>query len=387
MISSPWLRWFFSVAAIFLSIPLSAQPVSPPYKLKDLGNVSVFALNDIGQVVGSMEGTPTGQYLYLSKAMLWNPDGSSTELARYEGNDYGTAYANGINNLGEVIGSVGCRLSRCSPSAFYWSYTLGRHNVSQNATLNAINDGGKMAGSVGSFPPQPAKWNSPSSGPQILDSVEHPFEDNAGSASSINHQGAVVGNAYWDNSRALVWAPNGAKTEIRAMAPGSNGSEYIWTEDINDQNAVVGKTSTTTGSHAFIWTAVNGIKDLGTLAGHVESNAFGINNQGIAVGLSSLLGSDGSRAVLWTQDGNITDLNSFVDLAGVGFTSLNYAVDINNVGQIIGYGETVNGENHAFILSPVPETEVWVFMFIGLGLMIWKLREQKIQASSPFAMA
>ena len=91
--------------------------------------------------------------------------------------------------------------------------------------------------------------------------------------------------------------PATAQTTITDMGtlPGGAGS-FAW--GINNLGQVVGYSYTSTGKHAFIWDAVNGMQDLGTLGGS-QSEAFGINDFGQAVGYSYT--STGQRhAALWT---------------------------------------------------------------------------------------
>ena len=58
-------------------------------------------------------------------------------------------------------------------------------------------------------------------------------------------------------------------------------------------------------------------------------------------------------AFVWTSDGGVRDLNTLTDSSGDSW-NLRAAYDINNKGQIVGYGEA-NGVSHAFLLTPVPE--------------------------------
>ena len=60
----------------------------------------------------------------------------------------------------------------------------------------------------------------------------------------------------------------------------------------------VGRSATQFGYHAFVWTNIGGIVDLGTLGG-AESKAVKINAAGKAAGESAL--ADGSvHAVIWS---------------------------------------------------------------------------------------
>jgi probable HAF family extracellular repeat protein len=81
---------------------------------------------------------------------------------------------------------------------------------------------------------------------------------------------------------------------------GTLGGRFSQAGGINDQGQVIGSADTADGStHAFLWTASDGMQDLGTLTGGTFSEAFGINDQGQVIGVRDM--ADGSsRAFLWT---------------------------------------------------------------------------------------
>jgi probable HAF family extracellular repeat protein len=116
------------------------------------------------------------------------------------------------------------------------------------------------------------------------------------------------------------------------------------------------------------------ITDLGVLPGNNPSAALGINNAGQAVGWSSA--ATGNSAFLW-QNSVMTDLSTVVGVAGTGW-SLFEAAAINDAGQIVGYGFNPLGQEHAFILTPVPEPEVYLMMGAGVCLagVITRRRKQ-----------
>ena len=63
------------------------------------------------------------------------------------------------------------------------------------------------------------------------------------------------------------------------------------------------------------------------------------------------------HAVLWS-DGTATDLDDLID-PNLGW-HLVWARDINNQGQIVGYG-ILNGKSRAYLLAPVSEPSVFTF--------------------------
>ena len=82
---------------------------------------------------------------------------------------------------------------------------------------------------------------------------------------------------------------------------------------INDSMQVVGQAN----GHAALWTAANGVTDLGNLPGFDTSAAIAINNLGqVLCNAHSATGE--VRSFLWTAEGGIQDLGFFGNKAGVG---------------------------------------------------------------------
>ncbi len=109
--------------------------------------------------------------------------------------------------------------------------------------------------------------------------------------------------------------------------------------------------------------------DLGTLGGH-SSNALDINNKGQIVGNSHILNGD-SHAFLYDSANGMLDLNDFID-PDSGWV-LTIAYGINDLGQIIGSGE-INGQTHAFLMTPIPEPATILLFGLG-GLVLRKKRK------------
>jgi len=110
---------------------------------------------------------------------------------------------------------------------------------------------------------------------------------------------------------------------------------------INNAGQVVGASVTASGdTHAYLWTATDGMKDLGTLGGTV-SQAFGINSLGHVVGASALASGE-RRPFFWTPAGGMQDLGTF----GGGFGE---ALGINDLDQVVGKSNLPDGSIHAFL--------------------------------------
>src|SRR5437588_786187 len=114
---------------------------------------------------------------------------------------------------------------------------------------------------------------------------------------------------------------------------------------INAAGQVVGEAKTASGYyHAFLWDAVNGMKDLGTLGGRSNSVAYGINAAGQVVGYFTVL--DWTHAFLWDA------VNGMKDLGTLGGNSSS-AFGINAAGQVVGGAKTASGSYHAFLWDAV----------------------------------
>ena len=102
----------------------------------------------------------------------------------------------------------------------------------------------------------------------------------------------------------------------------------------------------------FFWSQKDGIREIAPLplAGHISSQANGINESGQVVGFSCTIDAD-CRAFLW-ENGVLKNLN---DLVAPGFAGvLLFAQDINDQGEITGRAfDPVTGLRRAFVAIPV----------------------------------
>jgi probable HAF family extracellular repeat protein len=186
----------------------------------------------------------------------------------------------------------------------------------------------------------------------------------------INDLGQVVGSASY---MALLWQ-QGSVTWLGTLATGK--PTHGW--GINTQGQVVGFAQTASGpDHAFLWLPEPayglpaGMNDLGTL-GPGESKCYGgINDLGQVVGWSDT-GVTSEHAFLW-EDGMMYDLNDFIP-EDCGWT-LYKAFDINNGGQIVGFGAGYGGRS-MFLLTPIPEPATVGLLALGLAATLAARRKR-----------
>ena len=119
------------------------------------------------------------------------------------------------------------------------------------------------------------------------------------------------------------------------------------------------------GRHPFLYS--NGkMTDLLTGSITPYGQADAINNNGQIVGWVSNFPSSSFNAFIY-QNGKLTDLNTLIDPAS-GW-HLQEATDINDNGQIVGYGTDPQGATHAFLVSPIPEPSSAVMFAIGCAAL------------------
>jgi probable HAF family extracellular repeat protein len=127
---------------------------------------------------------------------------------------------------------------------------------------------------------------------------------------SCNTTDATLGVAAGSESN-----PGGGATKsanVTRVDLGTLGGESSYAADINNSNVVVGWSETSSGTtHAFRWTAGDGMVDLGTLPGDAMSRAVAVLDGGTQSGAQILgvSGEDGRwTPVVWSASGSISAL-------------------------------------------------------------------------------
>jgi probable HAF family extracellular repeat protein len=174
--------------------------------------------------------------------------------------------------------------------------------------------------------------------------------NNSGQAVGVAAGHAVLGSLYYP------YTPPGLWTDIGALT----GNYYSEAVGINEAGQVIGSYGYGV-SHAFITNAgATELTDLGTLGG-LGSEALAINDTGQVVGWANTENGAQQAFVTGPNGEGMTDLNSLVHLSeGVVLTT---AMGINNKGQVI--------------VLAIPEPETYALMLAGLGLIGFVAQRQK----------
>jgi len=140
-------------------------------------------------------------------------------------------------------------------------------------------------------------------------------------------------------------------TNVTRVDLGTLGGASSYAADINSGNTVVGWSETSAGTtHAFRWTAANGMVDLGTLPGDAMSRAVAVldapsQSGALILGMS---GQDGRwTPVVWSSSGSISAL-SIPLIPGFGFA---LPTGFNAQGDVVGSDAGGTGLQQGWVWS------------------------------------
>jgi probable HAF family extracellular repeat protein len=346
------LRTMMSV--VVLAAIVSSALAGPAYTVTDLGTLGGsesygYGINSAGQVTGEST-TSDG----LVRAFLYS-NGTMTDLGSLGGAE---SAGRGINDAGQVTGH-----SRITPGGHSHAFVytngimtdLDADAFGSGSSGYGINNAGQVTG--GFMPP--------------LGGQEHAFLYSNGAITDlgtlgglasrglgINNAGQVTGYSLNSSGhfRGFIYS-GGTMTDLGTLGElfSSSGGHAI-----NNAGHVAGNSE----SFAFLYR--NGsMTNLGTLPNGTVSIGHAINDFDQITGTSYTLSASGWHAFLYSSSVMI-DLNDLIDPAS-GW-KLYEGNGINNAGQITGYG-TISGQYHAFLLTPIPEPEIYAMLIFGLGMI------------------
>ena len=299
-------------------------------------------INNLGQVVGdsSDDGVDDSAFLYN--------DGVMTNLGTLPGDT--DSYAYGINDSGEIVGA----LTGSGSDAFLYSDgvmtslgTLG----GDSSWAFAINDAGQVVGQSTTEPgdldfhaflySNGMMSDLGTLGGAISEALAINDAGQIGGAAQIANRESSVAFLYDDGHMETVGSPAPTHSGMSSATGFSLLSgEYSGVNALNNEGVAAGSV----GRSAAIFMPA-GALDLGTFGG-VFAVAKGINDSGQVVG--GVGTADYTAFPFLYTDGQVTNLNSLLD-ANSGWTLID-ANAINNEGQIVGDG-MFDGEDVAYLLT------------------------------------
>jgi probable HAF family extracellular repeat protein len=367
----------------------STQPTLR-YTLTDLGMVG----NSPGQpititdnrLIAGINVLPGGP----AHAVVWSGSGVMTDLGSAGLN----SMAFGINESGTTVGQAEIAVKDPGGEDFCGALESGlpatgatcvafaaQHGMMKalgtlggvNAAANFVNARGQIVGtaentSVDPTCPAPQKYEFKPVLWQGSEVEELPTigGDLNGFANGINDNGDIVGASgkcaalnpntglhlqplhalLWEAGRVIDLGNLGGKGQVMGHFGHTinNNGEVIGWSDVTGDKAV----------HAFRWTKIGGMEDLGTLTGDGHSIGIGLNDGGVITGISVSPDFSAIRAFVW-RGGLMMDLNQLIPAASTMY--LLTACSVNSRGEIIGFSVDQKGNLHGYLAAPVAAGE------------------------------
>ena len=322
-------------------------------------------ISDSGLVAGwSENGLTDPMGLPVGRAVVWTKDGKIIDLGAVPGGTESLATA--VNNHGLVVGFSNNDIPDAfsmdglptQTRAFLWQNgvigdlgTLG----GPDALAFLVNERGQISGQAYTNSTPSQAFGIPTQHPFFWENGKMvdigTLGGTLGSPSWMNNRGQVVGfstEVTDQNSHAFLWDKEEGLKDL-GFLPGGTFGNATW---INDAGEIVGGSDSSNGFHAYFWKK-GVMTDLGNLPGDCSSQATAINSSGQIVGNGSLDCTNEAHALLFENGGAPIDLNTLV-APGSGVIFLN-PFNINDRGEIAGFGVLTTGDTRAVLLIPCDE--------------------------------
>lgn len=340
--------WLVIAVLTFLCV---GPALGVTYEMHDLGAVALSAINNQGQIVGTMEMADGTEH-----AFVWQ-QGHVTDL--------GLGWGQGINDLGQVTFYSGTN-NNCEATIWQGGVVSAIPGADPGSCNSlAINNEGQVIGATTGG----QGW--------IWQDGNFTYLGTMGGAVgstplALNNVGQVIG--YTVKSDGHTGAPFIWQDGEMSSIPGIPSADSL--NAVSDSGVIAGSDwnyyEGSAWTEACIWQ--NGTRTfLGTLANPRDwwqiSVATDISNHGQAVGWSNTDDADGRICAFVWQDGVMMDLGT---LGGEN----SRANAINDDGWIVGWAQTAEGEVHGVLWTPVPEPSSMLCILAGLSPMFYLFRSR-----------
>ncbi|MBK9471651.1 MAG: T9SS type A sorting domain-containing protein [bacterium] len=339
--------------ALAVVAPAGVATATPPgYLIVDIGVVQPADIASQGFRV-SMTGIATGRsFGNPTRAFTWTSAGGLVGLPNLAGRTY--CVGNGVNDLGDVVGTGATTSFGSSPLPVLWQGGLASQlplPAGQSfGRANDVNNAGLAVGSIGSGSVEyGVKW---SGGVASVITAQTAGGCFLRTAFSVNDAGLVAGFGVDPaNAARNVGFVYDAATNTATEVPPLLGHNGALAFDVSNAGHIVGSSMLNQGSGMpFIWSAANGTKEIALPPATSQGSARGVNNAGWAVGTAG-----GLYAVPFLYDGENT--YSLADLLPAGSdwdldtNTSSSAMGISEDGVIVGTGVHA-GATRAYAMVP-----------------------------------
>jgi probable HAF family extracellular repeat protein len=355
-----------AVAVILWSVLASFSKKPPQYDIINLGNfgrdhIEPHAINDHGQIAGyfcPLNALSDGPI----RAFIYDDVNGFTEIDKRCTSPWGLD----INNRGHVVGGNASSPVLNTGSLFIWDPESGTTDIiGETGTIvqgnNEINNKGRIVGTI--MKPNPSMceafvWDK-EKGFTLLGTLG----GKNSVACSINDKGQVAGWSETDEGyrHGFIFDDVNAMTDL-----GTLGGDVSIAFAVNNTSQVLGYSSDSKGnSYIVIWDRKNNARRIKKVGNNRMDWRIALNDNGQMIGTYRKGTSSWSVGrwfckrikrrtacpFIWSKQQGFVDLDN-IFAADPEWTSF-YIVDINNKGQILGYGQRINsGGYHIFILQP-----------------------------------
>jgi probable HAF family extracellular repeat protein len=255
-------------------------------------NGTASDINNRGQIAGAAEttvpdsGCPASAPMHTLTPVIWQ-EGIPHPLPTVGGDPDGVAFA--INARGQAVGESGICAGALHAISWENGTAFPLPDVGGGALAQGVNDIGQIVGTIGSTDGTTefgALWQN-----GVLTNLGTLPGDFAAIATGINNQGQVVGSTLdsgFNWAHGFVWQ-NGVMTDLNTLFPASSNLFVTMANKINQRGQISGMATVLSGPdagdiHAFLATPVDvsvGTSIADVAPAHPNSLLSGQNSQGL----------------------------------------------------------------------------------------------------------